>query len=45
MEMEMCDKALEQGVNMTSHGGDIMGGSRMARGVCPGAVNGRMELL
>lgn len=30
------DKALEQGVNMTSHGGDmVMGGSRMARGVCP----------
>ena len=30
------DKALEQGVNMTSHGGDmVVGGSRMARGVCP----------
>lgn len=30
------DRALERGVNMTSHGGDmVVGGSRMARGVCP----------
>lgn len=30
------DRALERGVNMTSHGGDmVVGGPRMARGVCP----------